>query len=75
MEDVLWVNSIVFEEKVVKSREFMRRVVNKYLDFLKVVVFLGGKDSLVVFGLVLEEFGIDFMVFFNNMGIEFFEMV
>ncbi len=75
MEDVLRANSIALEEKVVKSREFMRRVANKYSDLPKAVAFSGGKDSLVVLGLALEEFGTDFTVFFNNTGIEFPETV
>ncbi len=75
MEDVLRANSIALEEKVVKSREFMRRVANKYSDLPKAVAFSGGKDSLAVLGLALEEFGTDFAVFFNNTGIEFPETV
>ncbi|ASJ03487.1 hypothetical protein A3L09_09550 [Thermococcus profundus] len=75
MEDVLRANRVALEEKVVKSREFMRRVANKYSNLPKAVAFSGGKDSLAVLGLALEEFGGDFTVFFNNTGIEFPETV
>ncbi len=75
MEDVLRANSIALEEKVVKAREFMRRVSEKYSDLPVAVAFSGGKDSLAVLGLALEEFGNGFTVFFNNTGIEFPETV
>ncbi|WP_456422608.1 phosphoadenosine phosphosulfate reductase domain-containing protein [Thermococcus sp.] len=75
LEDVLRANSIALEEKVMKSREFMRRVANKYPDLPIAVAFSGGKDSLAVLGLALEEFGENFTVFFNNTGIEFPETV
>ena len=45
MEDVLRANSIALEDKVVKSREFMRRVANRYSDLPVAVAFSGGKDS------------------------------
>ncbi|WP_297464266.1 phosphoadenosine phosphosulfate reductase family protein, partial [Thermococcus sp.] len=75
MEDVLRANSIALEEKVTEAREFMRRVSEKYSDLPVAVAFSGGKDSLAVLGLALEEFGGDFTVFFNNTGIEFPETI
>ncbi|WP_297093524.1 phosphoadenosine phosphosulfate reductase family protein [Thermococcus sp.] len=72
MEDVLRANSIELEHKVVEARRFMRKVAAKYSDLPIAVAFSGGKDSLAVLGLALEEFGDEgFTVFFNNTGIEF----
>jgi phosphoadenosine phosphosulfate reductase len=75
MDDVLRANRTALEEKVKESREFMRWVASKYSGLPKAVAFSGGKDSLAVLGLALEEFGSDFTVFFNNTGIEFPETV
>ncbi|ASJ12803.1 phosphoadenosine phosphosulfate reductase domain-containing protein [Thermococcus thioreducens] len=71
MEDVLRANSIELEKKVMEARRFMRKVATRYSDLPVAVAFSGGKDSLAVLGLALEEFGEDFTVFFNNTGIEF----
>ncbi len=71
MEDVLRANSAELERKVEEARRFMRRVSEKH-NLPVAVAFSGGKDSLAVLGLALEEFGGgDFTVFFNNTGIEF----
>ncbi len=75
MEDVLRANSIEFEKKVEEARRFMSKVAAKYSDLPIAVAFSGGKDSLAVLGLALEEFGEDFTVFFNNTGIEFPETI
>ncbi|CAD5244561.1 phosphoadenosine phosphosulfate reductase domain-containing protein [Thermococcus camini] len=71
MEDVLRANSIELERKVMEARRFMRKVAVKYSDLPVAVAFSGGKDSLAVLGLALEEFDEGFTVFFNNTGIEF----
>ncbi len=71
IEDVLRANDVALEEMVWRSREFMRRVADRYSNLPVAVAFSGGKDSLVVLGLALEEFGNDFTVFFNDTGIEF----
>ncbi|NJE76909.1 phosphoadenosine phosphosulfate reductase family protein [Thermococcus sp. ES12] len=72
MEDVLRANSIELERKVMEARRFMRKVSTRYSDLPIAVAFSGGKDSLAVLGLALEEFGDEgFTVFFNNTGIEF----
>ncbi|ASJ07416.1 phosphoadenosine phosphosulfate reductase domain-containing protein [Thermococcus pacificus] len=72
MEDVLRANSIELEKKVEEARRFMRKTANRYSDLPVAVAFSGGKDSLAVLGLALEEFSEDgFTVFFNNTGIEF----
>ncbi|WP_297439369.1 phosphoadenosine phosphosulfate reductase family protein [Thermococcus sp.] len=71
MEDVLRANSIELERKVMEARRFMKKVATRYSDLPVAVAFSGGKDSLAVLGLALEEFGEDFTVFFNNTGIEF----
>ena len=75
MEDVLRANSIELEKKVEEARRFMRKTAARYSDLPVAVAFSGGKDSLAVFGLALEEFGEDFTVFFNNTGIEFPETI
>ena len=75
LEDVLRANSIELEKKVEEARRFMRRVANRYPSLPVAVAFSGGKDSLAVLGLALEEFGEKFTVFFNNTGIEFPETV
>jgi len=76
MEDVLRANSIGLEKKVEEARRFMRKTANRYSDLPVAVAFSGGKDSLAVLGLALEEFGDEgFTVFFNNTGIEFPETV
>ncbi len=76
MEDVLRANSIELEKKVEEARRFMRKTATRYSSLPVAVAFSGGKDSLAVLGLALEEF-IDegFTVFFNNTGIEFPETV
>ncbi|ASJ11073.1 hypothetical protein A3L12_07055 [Thermococcus sp. P6] len=74
MEDVLRANSTELEKKVKEAREFMRRVARRK-GLPVAVAFSGGKDSLAVLGLALEEFGNGFTVFFNNTGIEFPETV
>ncbi|WP_010476913.1 phosphoadenosine phosphosulfate reductase domain-containing protein [Thermococcus zilligii] len=71
MEEVLRANSIELEKKVEEARRFMRKTASRYSDLPVAVAFSGGKDSLAVLGLALEEFGGDFTVFFNNTGIEF----
>ncbi|NJE85817.1 4Fe-4S dicluster domain-containing protein [Thermococcus sp. CX2] len=72
MEDVLRANSIELEKKVEEARRFMRKTAMRYADLPIAVAFSGGKDSLAVLGLALEEFGDEgFTVFFNNTGIEF----
>ncbi|NJE04837.1 4Fe-4S dicluster domain-containing protein [Thermococcus sp. M36] len=72
MEDVLRANSIELEKKVEEARRFMRKTATRYSDLPVAVAFSGGKDSLAVLGLALEEFGDEgFTVFFNNTGIEF----
>ena len=76
MEDVLRANSIELEKKVAEARRFMRKTANRYSDLPVAVAFSGGKDSLAVLGLALEEFSEEgFTVFFNNTGIEFPETV
>jgi phosphoadenosine phosphosulfate reductase len=76
MKDVLRANSIELEKKVAEARRFMRKTANRYSDLPVAVAFSGGKDSLAVLGLALEEFGDEgFTVFFNNTGIEFPETV
>ncbi|NJE31482.1 4Fe-4S dicluster domain-containing protein [Thermococcus sp. 18S1] len=72
MEDVLRANFIELERKVMEARRFMRKIATRYSDLPIAVAFSGGKDSLAVLGLALEEFGDEgFTVFFNNTGIEF----
>lgn len=72
MEDVLRANSIELGKKVEEARRFMRKTAMRYADLPIAVAFSGGKDSLAVLGLALEEFGDEgFTVFFNNTGIEF----
>ncbi|ACJ16445.1 3'-phosphoadenosine 5'-phosphosulfate reductase [Thermococcus onnurineus NA1] len=72
MEDVLRANSIELEKKVAEAKRFMRKTAMRYSDLPIAVAFSGGKDSLAVLGLALEEFGEEgFTVFFNNTGIEF----
>ena len=76
MEDVLRANSIELEKKVAEARRFMRKTANRYSDLPVAVAFSGGKDSLAVLGLALEEFSEEgFTVFFNNTGIEFPETI
>ncbi|MBC7094989.1 phosphoadenosine phosphosulfate reductase family protein [Thermococcus sp.] len=70
MEDVIKANKSALEEKVNEAKRFMRKTfenINRPVG----VAFSGGKDSLAVLGLMLEEFGENFFVFFNNTGIEF----
>ncbi|NPA48277.1 MAG: phosphoadenosine phosphosulfate reductase family protein [Thermococci archaeon] len=75
IEDVLRANRTALEGKVKESREFMRRVAEKHRQLPIAVAFSGGKDSLAVLGLALEEFGEGFTVFFNDTGIEFPETI
>ncbi|CAB49169.1 phosphoadenosine phosphosulfate reductase domain-containing protein [Pyrococcus abyssi] len=73
IEDVIRANSQALEEKVKEAKEFMRKTAEKFKLPVS-VAFSGGKDSLAVLGLALEEFD-EFTVFFNNTGIEFPETV
>ncbi len=75
LEDVLLANRKALERKVDEARGFIRRIASRYSSLPVAVAFSGGKDSLAVLGLALEEFGEDFTVFFNNTGIEFPETV
>ncbi|WP_297069061.1 phosphoadenosine phosphosulfate reductase family protein [Thermococcus sp.] len=76
IKDALRANSIELERKVVEARRFMRKTATRYSSLPVAVAFSGGKDSLAVLGLALEEFGEEgFTVFFNNTGIEFPETV
>jgi phosphoadenosine phosphosulfate reductase len=74
IEDVIKANKSALENKVREAREFMRKVA-KDIELPKAVAFSGGKDSLAVLGLMLEEFGGNFSIFFNNTGIEFPETI
>ncbi|AEH25353.1 phosphoadenosine phosphosulfate reductase domain-containing protein [Pyrococcus yayanosii] len=74
IEDVIKANLSGIEEKVKEAREFMRRIAERF-GLPVAVAFSGGKDSLAVLGLALEEFGKGFAVFFNNTGIEFPETI
>jgi len=71
MDDVLRANAKELERRVTEARHFMRKMANRHPDLPIAVAFSGGKDSLAVLGLALEEFGEGFTVFFNNTGIEF----
>ncbi|AEC51700.1 hypothetical protein PNA2_0784 [Pyrococcus sp. NA2] len=73
IEDVIRANSEALEEKVKEAREFMRKVAKRF-KLPIAVAFSGGKDSLAVLGLAMEEFE-NVTVFFNNTGIEFPETV
>jgi len=70
MEDVIKANKSALEEKVNEAKRFMRKT-SENINRPVGVAFSGGKDSLAVLGLMLEEFGENFFVFFNNTGIEF----
>ncbi|AIF69320.1 hypothetical protein PAP_04545 [Palaeococcus pacificus DY20341] len=70
MEDVLKANKSALETKVEEARHFIRKTVEN-TNMPPAVAFSGGKDSLAVLGLVLEELKTGFSVFFNNTGIEF----
>lgn len=70
MEDVLRANRSALEERVKEARRFMRKTAER-ISRPVAVAFSGGKDSLAVLGLAMEEFGTGFSVFFNNTGIEF----
>ncbi|NJE26917.1 4Fe-4S dicluster domain-containing protein [Thermococcus sp. MV5] len=74
MKDVIVANKSALENKVNEARRFMRRTVGN-VNRPIAVAFSGGKDSLAVLGLMLEEFGEDFAIFFNNTGIEFPETI
>jgi len=73
IKDVIKANSAELEKKVREARNFMRSVAEKF-KLPVAVAFSGGKDSLAVLGLAMEEFN-NFTVFFNNTGIEFPETV
>ena len=68
--DVLKANHSALEKKIKEARKFMRNTANRTKKPVA-VAFSGGKDSLAVLGLALEEFGENFSIFFNNTGIEF----
>lgn len=70
IDDVVKANKSALEERVREAREFMRKTADK-IKLPMAVAFSGGKDSLAVLGLMLEEFGDGFTIFFNNTGIEF----
>ncbi|ALM75365.1 phosphoadenosine phosphosulfate reductase domain-containing protein [Thermococcus barophilus] len=70
IDDVIRANKSALEERVGEAREFMRRTAEK-IKLPMAVAFSGGKDSLAVLGLMLEEFEEGFTIFFNNTGIEF----
>ncbi len=70
IDDVIRANKSALEERVREAREFMRESAEK-IKLPMAVAFSGGKDSLAVLGLMLEEFGEGFTIFFNNTGIEF----
>jgi len=74
MEDVIRANKSALEDRVKEARTFMRKTAQS-INKPMAVAFSGGKDSLAVLGLALEEFGGDFAVFFNNTGIEFPETI
>ena len=70
IKDVLKANHSALEERVDEARRFMRKTAEKIARPIA-IAFSGGKDSLAVLGLALQEFGEGFSVFFNNTGIEF----
>ncbi|NJE13541.1 phosphoadenosine phosphosulfate reductase family protein [Thermococcus sp. LS2] len=70
IDDVIRANKSALEERVREAREFIRKTAEK-IKLPMAVAFSGGKDSLAVLGLMLEEFGGGFTIFFNNTGIEF----
>ncbi|WP_048151499.1 phosphoadenosine phosphosulfate reductase domain-containing protein [Palaeococcus ferrophilus] len=74
MDDVLRANRSALEAKVEEARRFIRKTVEN-TNRPAAVAFSGGKDSLAVLGLVMEELGEGFAVFFNNTGIELPETV
>lgn len=74
MDDVLRANRSALEAKVEEARHFIRKTVEN-TNRPAAVAFSGGKDSLAVLGLVMEELGEGFAVFFNNTGIELPETV
>ncbi|MCD6559944.1 MAG: phosphoadenosine phosphosulfate reductase family protein [Palaeococcus sp.] len=69
IDDVLRANRSALEVRVKEARRFIRKTVEN-TNKPPAVAFSGGKDSLAVLGLVMEELE-KFSIFFNNTGIEF----